>query len=202
MNGGFEVKRLFTDRQFEPLRVPLASIGIELNTTSANEHVPEVERHIRTIKEHLRATLHRTPYKRFPTRIIHEGGIGVNYWMNSFVPLDGIHPTIPPRTIITGIPNSYGKHMLIPFGQYAQVHMEGDNSMNPRTIGAVALRPGGNRQGSVRFLSLHTGRVITGRSWTPIPIPHDVIRRVHHLARSSHGGPKPTGTHTLSIETK
>ena len=171
LNGGFDVNKVFTDRQFESLRAPLASICIQLNTTSVSEHVPEVERHIQTLKEHLRATLHLTPYKRFPSRMIHEGVIGTNYWMNSFGPLDGIHPTIPPRTIVTGIPNNHGKHMLIPFGQYTQVHVEGGNTMNPRTVGAIALRQGGNRQGSIRFLSLHTGRIVTGRSWTVIPIP-------------------------------
>ena len=63
LNGGFEVNKLYTDRQFESLRAPLVTIGIQLNTTAANEHVPEVGRHIRTLKEHLRATLHRTPFK-------------------------------------------------------------------------------------------------------------------------------------------
>ena len=81
--------------------------------------------------------------------------------------------------------------MTILFGQYTQVHIEGNNTMNPRTVGAITLRPGGNRQKSVRFLSLHTGRVITGRSWTSIPVPQDFIRRVHRLARRSRANRNP-----------
>ena len=72
--GHLRVRRLYGDRQFEPLCGPLVEIGITLNTTAANEHVPEIERYIRTVKEHLRAT-----YKRFPARMLIEGVIGVNF---------------------------------------------------------------------------------------------------------------------------
>ena len=39
------------DGQFEPLRGNLAKLGILLNTASNDEHVPEIERQIRTVKE-------------------------------------------------------------------------------------------------------------------------------------------------------
>ena len=43
------------DGQFEPLRGNLAELGIVLNTASNDEHVPEIERQIRTVKERTRA---------------------------------------------------------------------------------------------------------------------------------------------------
>ena len=48
---GFRIRNDFMDRQFEPLRGNLAELGILLNTASNDEHVPEIERQIRTVKE-------------------------------------------------------------------------------------------------------------------------------------------------------
>ncbi len=47
--GGFVVGTIFADNEFEPLRNLLPILAV--NTTAAKEHVPEVERHIRLIKE-------------------------------------------------------------------------------------------------------------------------------------------------------
>ena len=38
------------DGQFEPLHRDLAEMGIQLNIVSNNEHVPEIERQFRTLK--------------------------------------------------------------------------------------------------------------------------------------------------------
>jgi hypothetical protein len=45
------------DGQFEMLRGELATLQITLNTVAMGEHVPEIERHIRTIKERARSCL-------------------------------------------------------------------------------------------------------------------------------------------------
>ena len=39
------------DGQFEPLRGDLAGMGVCLNMVSNDEHVPEIEQYIRTVKE-------------------------------------------------------------------------------------------------------------------------------------------------------
>ena len=54
--------------------------------------------------------------------------------------------------------------------------------MLPRTIGAIALRPTGNNQGGHYFFSLESGRRINRSKWTSLPMPSDVIKRVHELA--------------------
>jgi len=46
---GFKVEFIKMDRQFEPMRAQRAKLKISLNTVSANEHVPEIERYKRTI---------------------------------------------------------------------------------------------------------------------------------------------------------
>ena len=51
LQGRYKLTHLLMDGQFEPLQVDLAAMGIELNVVSNDEHVPEIEHHIRTIKE-------------------------------------------------------------------------------------------------------------------------------------------------------
>ena len=48
---GFAIVHLLMDGQFEPICGDLASLGITLNTVANDEHVPEVERYICTLKE-------------------------------------------------------------------------------------------------------------------------------------------------------
>ena len=52
--------------------------------------------------------------------------------------------------------------------------------MQPRTIGALALHPTGNAEGSFFFLSLDTGHVINCLQATAIPMPDEVVDKVHH----------------------
>ena len=62
LQQGFRIRNAFMDGQFEPLRGNLAELGIMLNTASNDEHVPEIETQIRTVKERTRTiycTLHR-----------------------------------------------------------------------------------------------------------------------------------------------
>ena len=48
---GFRPIYTLMDGQFEPLHGDLAEMGIQLNTVSNDEHVPEIECQIQTLKE-------------------------------------------------------------------------------------------------------------------------------------------------------
>ena len=69
------------------------------------------------------------------------------------------------------------------------MHEQHDNSMNPRTVGALALHPMGNAQGSFYFMSISTGRVLNRLHATPLPMPDDVVDRIHRMARQQRGNP-------------
>ena len=51
---------------------------------------------------------------------------------------------LSPRTIMTGQKLDFKHHCHFQFGEYVQTHEEDDNSMSPRTVGALALYPSGN----------------------------------------------------------
>jgi hypothetical protein len=78
---------------------------------------------------------------------------------------------------VTGNQVNYSKHCRLEFGEYVQTHEEQDNTMIPRTKGALALRPTGNVQGSHLFFSLASG-VITRNHWTVLPMPEEVVDRI------------------------
>ncbi len=186
---GFKITRIHTDNEFEILRADLIDdpvSPVELNTSSNAEHVPEIERYIRTVKEQARCVWNTMPFKKIPTRMVVELVHLSVFWLNTFPATDGILAAMSPRAIIVGLQVDHNKHCKIEFGAYAQTHDEYDNSMATRTTGAIALRPTGNDQGAYYFMSLTTGRRLNRHNWTPLFMPQDVIDRVHSLARRSY----------------
>jgi hypothetical protein len=63
-SGGFQVGTVLMENKFEQLRVLI--LFLIVNTTAAKEHVPEVERQIRLIKERRRGILNTLPFKKMP----------------------------------------------------------------------------------------------------------------------------------------
>jgi hypothetical protein len=147
----FSVVQMLVDNEFEPLRGGVAELGIALNTVGADEHVPEVERFIRTIKERTRCYHHSLPFRRVPKRLLIEMVYTAVFWLNTFPHESGISNKYGPRTIITGSQIDFNTHCRLEFGTYVQVHDQHDNSLQARTTGALAIRPSGNSQGGYLF---------------------------------------------------
>jgi hypothetical protein len=61
--------------------------------------------------------------------------------------------------------------------------------MTPHTIGALALWPTGNIQGTWYFMSLLTGWVLKRKHATQLPMPHEMIDTVHQMARRQKANP-------------
>ena len=54
------------DGEFGHLQGELADMGIALNETSRDEHVGDIERYIRTVKERMRAVYNTLPFNKVP----------------------------------------------------------------------------------------------------------------------------------------
>ena len=156
-----------------------------VNTASANEHVPEIERQIRVVKEQSRATRHGLPFSRMPKLVTIFIVFAAAKMLNLFPPKGGASDILSPRTIMSGETLDCKKNLVLRIRQHCQVHQEDTlrNSQLPRTKGAIALGPGGNIQGSFKFVALDSGKKITRRSWDVIPMPDAVITRVNELGR-------------------
>jgi hypothetical protein len=107
---GFRIKSMLMDGEFVPLKHNLASAGIALNTTAANEHVPKIERQIREIKERVCATRHTLPFKVIPLTMLIELMYSSTLWINALPPKGGVSNTLSPHNIMTGIQFDYQKH--------------------------------------------------------------------------------------------
>ena len=94
--SGFHIRHILADGQFEHARQHIEQMGIILNITSCDEHVPEVERYIRTVKERVWAIVNTLPFKQYPNRLIVETVYNAIFWLNFFPHKDGIHPTLSP----------------------------------------------------------------------------------------------------------
>jgi hypothetical protein len=171
-----------TDNEFEPMRGDFLDLGVELNVASNDEHVPEIKRYIRIVKELTRCVYNTVPFRRMPSRIVVEMVHASVFWLIMFPLEDGVSDSISPRERIASLKLDYNKHCRLEFGSYVQVHEDHDNTMQTRTTGAIALRPTGNAQGGYYFFSLTTGRRLNRNNWTDLPMPQDVIDWVHTFA--------------------
>ena len=85
------------------------------------------------------------------------------FWINVFpTGLKTIHPTMSPRSILTGLEVDFNYHCKLEFREYVHTHKEHDNTMASHTCALIALRPTGNAQGGYYFMSLRTGARIIG----------------------------------------
>ena len=87
---------MLLDGHFEPLRGELSTIGIDVNIVSASEHVPEIGRYTRNVKERISAIYNSLPFNKFPIRIIIEMVRVSVYWLNAFPRHSGVSRTMIP----------------------------------------------------------------------------------------------------------
>lgn len=190
---GFEVTNIHADGAFECIRQAVAPVILNIN--AADEHVGEVERSIRTIKERVRATVHGLPYKRWPREMI-KGVVGFAVKsLNQFPAEDGISDVNSPTTIVTGLPPPDYNHIQLNFGEYVTIFEDNNptNTNSPRAVDAIALHLTGNAQGNYFFMSLATGERVSRRQYTKLPLSQRIVDAVEALAATQNQPLLPDG---------
>jgi hypothetical protein len=164
LQRGFHIKTVHADGEFAPLKPLIESMsgGPMVNLASANDHVPEIERRIRVVKERCRATRHSLPFETIPKLMTIHIVLNVVKLLNFFPTKGGVSGTLSPKTIMSGETLYFKKHLSLQIGQYCQVHDEDThrNSQVARTKGAISLGPSGNLQGGFKFMALNSGKKI------------------------------------------
>lgn len=94
-----------------------------------DENVPEIELHIRTIKERCRAIYNSFPFTRIQARMVTELVYSETFWFHAFPVEDGVSRTIRPREMITGIMPYVMKHCVLPSSAYVQRNEDQDNTV-------------------------------------------------------------------------
>ena len=103
---------------------------------------------------------------------------------NAF-PIDsGISDSLSPSTIVTGRQPLNFNNLKVTFGTFVQIHLHNypTNTMQPRTINAIALNPTGNTQGSYYFMNLDTGRRMSANKWVECKLTPSVLSNIERLA--------------------
>jgi hypothetical protein len=205
LQRGFQIVFIKGDGEFKPLQDLIQSElydGPTLNLASANEHVPEVKRKIRVIKERVRAVRYSVPCpcNALPALVRIHSVLFVTKQLNLFPVKKGGISGWSPRQIMTSEVVHY-KYCSIPFGCYCQISEEGMqcNSMLARTRGAIALGPSGNVQGGHKFYALDTKSVVVRRQWVRLPMTEAVIACIERLALGQPSQPVFTDRKGLPI---
>ena len=187
---GFTVTQIHGDNQFTTLGPTLSNeMNIRYVPTARGAHEKFIERDNRTSKERCRCVVAGLPYERLTKRMIMELPPAVDFFLNYWCSSGGVSQTMPPRQIITGIQIDANKHCRFEFGEYILAHGDSNNTMQPRAIDALYLRPTGTPDGAFWVLNLETGQRSRRLQATAATLTNTIIRRVEELA-TAEGMPK------------
>jgi hypothetical protein len=185
----FKVTTIFSDGEgaIVSCSQALQAKGVTIDITSKNEHVPEIERAGRQLKERVRAHWNTLPYELNLLLLVALVKFCCST-INSF-PKENSIGSISPKELFTGIKVDLKRDFKVPFGEYCQIHEDDiqTNTLKERTVGAIALGSTGNLHGAYTFLNVSTGKVIRRRSWTRLPIPSEVIKIINDMAQRENG---------------
>jgi hypothetical protein len=115
LQRGFHIKTVHADGEFAPIK-PLIEFmpgGPMVNLASTNEHVPEIERRIRVVKERCRATRHSLPYEIIPKLTTIHIVLNVVKLLNLSPTKGGVSDTLSPKTIMPGETLDFKKHLSL-----------------------------------------------------------------------------------------
>jgi len=177
------VDHVHGDSEFLPLSPSI--LPTRLHACGKGDHVPTVERSIRTVKERCRSVVQGLPYTHYTKLMVKSLVYFVIARLNAFPCSPGIHFMHCPLTLVTGTHPPTFQQMELEFGQYVQMH---DNTYQSRTTmarttGGITLQPA-NSHRSWFFLSLTTGKRVVRSRWTVCTITNDVIHRIKELAET------------------
>ena len=180
-NRGFIITDIHGDNEFDKNKLREHIMPTNLQICAADEHVPIVERSIRTLKERARSGTHSIPYKRYPRIMTVALVESMTTWLNAFPTTNGISSTMSPAAIVIGKHNPDMSRKRINFGAYAMVHIGTTNTMKRRSVPSIALRES-NENGGYFFMSLHTGKRLHSNKWDELPIDDEIIKAVENIA--------------------
>ena len=160
----------------------LEALRIEVDISGAGGHVARVERRIGVIKERLRSHVaYHLPFAL--------SSMGIAMCILNCVSRLNYEPAEvqewgpSPREAFIGRKADGKIDFRCSFGNYAQCTVPTtDSTLKGRTEDCVVMLPLGNRTGTVRMMSLTTGRLVNRDQFKILPVPLSVIKKMNDLA--------------------
>jgi hypothetical protein len=168
---GFDTFRTEADRELTCITNDV--LPAALNVAKADDHVHEVERSIRTIKERVRCTVQGQPCQRVPKIMVRATVEEAHKDPNQFPAKDGTSDAMSLPTMMTGMPSPDCNNFKIKSGAHAQVFE--DKGSNHSDLDWQ--RP--------RWVLSHVfnhGRKTSRQQWTELPIPDGLTAAIKAMA--------------------
>ena len=159
---------------------------IVVHWVPAQQHVPEIERTIRTAKDRHRCAHHNLPFQAIPKVMIKALARRVVKFVNMFPPKGGVSEYWSPRAIVTGRPLDYNASCICPFGSFLEASHEPSPSIAPapRSLDAIYLDDNDDSlAGGHKTMHLASGKEIARPNVTPVPMTEEAVKRVEALAK-------------------
>ena len=100
---GHKIEFITSDNEFGPLKAQIRKmIGAELNLAAPDDHVPEVERNIRVIKDRLRSMLADLPFTKIPKHLKRELVLTCITMLNVVPRETSVSDTLSPTELLSG----------------------------------------------------------------------------------------------------
>ena len=130
--GGTIVQTVLMSMEFGKTVSELSGRTV-VNTSAAREHVTEIERQIRTTKEHCRAVVSTLQFEIIPKLMVTNIVYFVVLWLNAFSVQNGVFKDHSPSSIVIHTKMNWKRHCKVLFGTYCEVYGEPDpsNDMTP-----------------------------------------------------------------------
>ena len=178
--GGYIVNCLLMDQEFDKVE-PEIDDSIEVNTSGARDHCPEIERSIRTIKERCRSVIAVSPFDYFPDQYVIHLVYFVTTMLNCLPSQSGLFGRYSPRELVFRRPVDYQKHLRFEFGAMVEASEDPTvtNTMASRTYRGLYLGNTFNIQGTHKVFDMKTGRVKKTRTVQQLPMPDSFIADVN-----------------------
>ena len=134
---------------------------VEVNTADAQEHVPELERMICTVKQRLRSVTSNFPFSPIPTMVLIHSVYHVITMINAFPRDQVVTGGFLSRELVTGRTINYLRDCRATVGAYIEASRDAmvTNGQDNRTHPCIALGVSGNRQVSIKCFDLDTGKI-------------------------------------------
>ena len=133
----FIITDYHTDNEFDVDDIRLILPLCQLQVCVRGEHVPRIERSVRTVKEHCRSTCHTVPYPKYTMLMVISLIQNIVQWLNAFPFKVGISEEMVLETIVTGASKSNFNRKRIPFGEYAMIYTGTENNIKSRTVSVM-----------------------------------------------------------------
>lgn len=182
ISRGITIHQINGDNEFACVSNDM--LPARMNIMAADEHVGDVERSIRYIKEGTRTQINSLPYIHYSKSMTVGCVMYVLKHVNRLPSRSGLSHDLSPATLITGDPTpSYKEITKLKFGNYVQTkYGKTTNDQTARTVGDIALYSSGNTSGEWFFMSLLSGTILNRYRWTKMEITEDVIQWITSMA--------------------